>query len=165
MAHGGAAGLPVIHAGEGRRPDVADLPAGKRRRGCGATTIGDGGPIGRILVRGEPGHDVIPELYPLLGEPVIDKSGKGAFFATDLAAILAHRGIRQLVVARVTTEICVHTTMREANDRGFDSLVLADCCASYFLEFQASGLAMIAVQGVILGRVGTSSAVLAAPAS
>ena len=160
-----AAELPVIHTREGHRPDLADLPASKRQRGRGATTIGDAGPMGRILVRGEPGHDIIPELYPRPGEPVIDKPGKGAFFATDLAAILAHRGIRQLVVAGVTTEICVHTTVREANDRGFDCLILADCCASYFPQFHASGLAMIAAQGGILGWVGTSGAVLAALAA
>lgn len=156
-----AAGLMVIHTREGHRPDLSDLPESKRVRGRGALTIGDHGPMGRILVRGEPGHAIIPELAPLAGEPVVDKPGKGAFHATDLAAILAHRGIRQLVVAGVTTEVCVHTTVREANDRGFDCLVLADCCASYFPELHEAGLRMIKAQGGIFGWVGASDAVIA----
>jgi nicotinamidase-related amidase len=113
-------------------------------------------------VRGEPGHDIIADLAPVLGEPVIDKPGKGAFHATDLAAILANRGITQLVVTGVTTEVCVHTTVREANDRGFDCLVVADCCASYFPEFHEVGLRMIAAQGGIFGWVGQSGDVIAA---
>jgi nicotinamidase-related amidase len=123
-------------------------------------SIGDAGPMGRILVRGEPGHDIIPELYPQTGEPVIDKPGKGAFFATDLAAILAHRSIRQLVVTGVTTEVCVNTTVREANDRGFDCLVLDDCCGSYFPEFHDMGLKMIMAQSGIFGWVASSDALL-----
>jgi nicotinamidase-related amidase len=156
------AGLTVIHTREGHRPDLADLPPAKHIRGNAPAKIGDPGPMGRILVRGEPGHDIIPELYPIDGEPVIDKPGKGAFFATDLGAILAHRGIRQLVVTGVTTEVCVNTTVREANDRGFDCLVVSDCTASYFPEFHAAGLAMIRAQGGIFGWVAPSSAVLAA---
>ncbi len=157
-----AAGLPVLHTREGHRPDLADLPPAKHARGNAAIRIGDAGPMGRILVRGEAGHDIIPELAPLAGEPVIDKPGKGAFFATDLAAILAHRGIRQLVVTGVTTEVCVSTTVREANDRGFDCLVLDDCTASYTSAFHDSALAMIAAQGGIFGWVGTSPDVITA---
>ncbi|HQT78006.1 MAG TPA: cysteine hydrolase [Rhodopila sp.] len=147
------AGGTVIHTREGHRPDLADLPPAKKVRGRSTTTIGDPGPMGRILVRGEPGHDIIPELYPRDGEPVIDKPGKGAFFATDLHAILQNRGITQLVVTGVTTEVCVNTTVREANDRGYDCLVVADCCGSYFPEFHAMGLRMIAAQGGIFGWV------------
>ena len=151
-----AAGLFTIHTREGHRPDLADLPPAKKVRGHGAKTIGDDGPMGRILVRGEPGHDIIPELYPAPGEPVIDKPGKGAFFATDLHAILQYRGISQLVVTGVTTEVCVNTTVREANDRGYDCLVLEDCVGSYFPEFQIMGLKMIKAQGGIFGWVATS---------
>ena len=157
-----AADLFVIHTREGHRPDLADLPLAKKRRGRGAKSIGDRGPLGRILVRGEPGHDIIPELYPRAGEPVIDKPGKGAFFATDLHAILDNRVIRQLVVTGVTSEVCVNTTVREANDRGFDCLVLEDCVASYFPEFQAAGLDMIKAQGGIFGWVGHSTDVMRA---
>ena len=146
--------LPVIHTREGHRPDLADLPPAKLVRGRGAARIGDAGPMGRILVRGEPGHDIVPELAPLPGEPVIDKPGKGAFHATDLHAILQARGITQLVVTGVTTEVCVNTTVREANDRGYDCLVVADCCGSYFPEFHEAGLRMIAAQGGIFGWVG-----------
>ncbi len=160
-----AAGLTVIHTREGHRPDLGDLPPGKHARGGGPVRIGDAGPMGRILVRGEPGHDIIPELAPLPGEVVIDKPGKGAFFATDLAHILRNRGITQLVVTGVTTEVCVNTTVREANDRGFDCLVLADCCGSYFPDFHAAGLAMIKAQGGIFGWVTGSDSVLAAMAA
>ena len=156
------AGLLAIHTREGHRPDLADLPPAKKIRGGGATTIGDAGPMGRILVRGEPGHDIIPELYPVPGEPVVDKPGKGAFFATDLHAILQHRGITQLVVTGVTTEVCVNTTVREANDRGYDCLVVADCCASYFPEFHEVGLRMIQAQGGIFGWVTGSTDVIGA---
>ena len=154
--------LLVIHTREGHRPDLADLPPAKKVRGGGTTTIGDAGPMGRILVRGEAGHDIISELYPQAGEPVIDKPGKGAFFATDLHAILQHRGITQLVVTGVTTEVCVNTTVREANDRGFDCLVVEECCASYFPEFHAAGLRMIKAQGGIFGWVAGLDAVMAA---
>jgi nicotinamidase-related amidase len=157
-----AAGLLAIHTREGHRPDLADLPPAKKIRGGGATTIGDLGPMGRILVRGEAGHDIIPELYPAAGEPVIDKPGKGAFFATDLHAILQNRGITQLVVTGVTTEVCVNTTVREANDRGYDCLVVADCCASYFPEFHDFGLRMIKAQGGIFGWVADADDVIAA---
>jgi len=146
--------LPVIHTREGHRPDLADLSPAKQARGRGTSRIGDAGPMGRILVRGEPGHDIVPELAPLPGEPVIDKPGKGAFHATDLHAILQARGITQLVVTGVTTEVCVNTTVREANDRGYDCLVVAECCGSYFPEFHDAGLRMIAAQGGIFGWVG-----------
>jgi nicotinamidase-related amidase len=155
-------GLPVIHTREGHRPDLADLPPAKKRRGRSVITIGDHGPMGRILVRGEAGHDIVPELSPMAGEPVIDKPGKGAFFATDLHAILQHRGISQLVVTGVTTEVCVNTTVREANDRGYDCIVLEDCCGSYFPEFHEAGLKMIRAQGGIFGWVGTSKNVIGA---
>jgi biuret amidohydrolase len=157
-----AAGLSIIHTREGHRPDLADLPPAKKARGRLAAGIGDLGPMGRILVRGEPGHDIIPELSPLPGEPVVDKPGKGAFFATDLDAVLKNRGIAQLIVCGVTTEVCVNTTVREANDRGYDCLVVADCVGSYFPEFQEMGLRMIKAQGGILGWVATSDSVIAA---
>lgn len=155
------AGLCVIHTREGHRPDLTDLPPAKKVRGKGAKTIGDPGPMGRILIRGEPGQDIIPELYPLPSEPVIDKPGKGAFFATDLHAILQNLGITQLVVTGVTTEVCVNTTVREANDRGFECLVPEDCVGSYFPVFQEMGLNMIKAQGGIFGWVTHSSHLLA----
>src|ERR1700681_1213815 len=154
--------LRVMHTREGHRPDLTDLPLAKKVRGRGKTCIGDPGPMGRILVRGEAGHDIIPELYPLPTEPVIDKPGKGAFFATDLHAILQNQGIRQLIVTGVTTEVCVNTTVREANDRGYECLVPEDCVGSYFPEFQQMGLKMIKAQGGIFGWVSDSSKVLAA---
>jgi nicotinamidase-related amidase len=155
-------GLQVIHTREGHRPDLTDLPPAKKIRGRSATAIGDTGPMGRILIRGEEGHDIIPELYPLPNEPVIDKPGKGAFFATDLHAILQHRGIEQLIVTGVTTEVCVNTTVREANDRGYDCLVPEDCVGSYFPEFQDMGLKMIKAQGGIFGWVSDSGKILGA---
>jgi nicotinamidase-related amidase len=157
-----AQGLLVIHTREGHRPDLADLPAAKKVRGRSKTCIGDAGPMGRILVRGEAGHDIIAELYPLPGEPVIDKPGKGAFWSTDLHAILQNRGIKQLIVTGVTTEVCVNTTVREANDRGYDCLVPSDCVGSYFPEFQEMGLKMIKAQGGIFGWVTHSEKILAA---
>src|SRR5271169_1624351 len=155
-------GLTVIHTREGHRPDLADLPPAKKVRGRSKTTIGDPGPMGRILVRGEPGHDIIPELYPLAGEPVVDKPGKGAFHATDLDAMLKNRGIGQLIICGVTTEVCVNTTVREANDRGYECVVVEDCVGSYFPEFQEMGLRMIKAQGGIFGWVASSEAVIAA---
>ena len=149
-------GYHVFHTREGHRPDLTDLPPAKKARGHFTVGIGDVGPMGRILIRGEAGHDIIPELYPLAGEPVVDKPGKGAFFATDLHAILQSRSIAQLVVTGVTTEVCVSTTVREANDRGYDCLVLRDCCGSYFPEFHDSALAMISAQRGIFGWVGES---------
>jgi biuret amidohydrolase len=157
-----AAGGLVIHTREGHRPDLADLPPAKKVRGRSPTTIGDAGPMGRILVRGEAGHDIIAELYPTAGEPIIDKPGKGAFFATDLHAILQNRGIQQLIVTGVTTEVCVNTTVREANDRGYDCLVVSDCCGSYFPEFHEMGLKMIAAQGGIFGWVASSITIIGA---
>ena len=156
------AGGLVIHTREGHRPDLTDLPSAKKIRGRSVTCIGDPGPMGRILVRGEAGHDIIAELYPESREPVIDKPGKGAFFATDLHAILQNCGITQLVVTGVTTEVCVNTTVREANDRGYDCLVVSDCCGSYFPEFHDMGLRMIKAQGGIFGWVAPSAAVLKA---
>jgi len=156
------AGLFVLHTREGHRPDLADCPPAKKARGRLKTGIGDKGPMGRILVRGEYGHDLVKELAPIPGEPVVDKPGKGAFYATDLDAILKNRGVRQLVVCGVTTEVCVNTTVREANDRGYDCLVLEDCVASYFPAFHAAALAMISAQGGIFGWVGGSKDFIAA---
>jgi nicotinamidase-related amidase len=152
----------VIHTREGHRPDLSDAPRAKVQRGAPSLRIGAPGPMGRILVRGEPGHDIIPELYPIAGEPIVDKPGKGAFYATDLHAILNNAGIENLIVCGVTTEVCVHTTVREANDRGFRCIVPADCCASYFPEFHEFGLRMIKAQGGIFGWVTDSSRILAA---
>ena len=154
------AGITVIHTREGHRPDLSDAPRLKVERGDPALRIGAVGPMGRILVRGEAGHDIIPELYPAPGEPVIDKPGKGAFCQTDLDLILRNRGIETLLVCGVTTEVCVNTTVREANDRGFRCIVLSDCCASYFPEFHQAGLAMIKAQGGIFGWVSASQHVL-----
>ena len=153
-----AAGLLVIHTREGHRPDLTDCPPSKLERG-GKRFIGTDGPMGRILVRGERGHDIIDELAPVPGEPVIDKPGKGAFFATDLELILRDRSIRTLLVCGVTTEVCVHTTVREANDRGFECVVLEDCVGSYVPEFQRVGLAMFEAQGAIFAWVSSSAAV------
>ena len=150
-------GLTVIHTREGHRPDLTDAPPSKLSRGGLEVGIGDAGPMGRILVRGEPGHDIIPELAPGDDEPVIDKPGKGAFYETDLDLILKNRGISTLIVCGVTTEVCVHTTVRQANDRGYECVVLADCVGSYFPEFQRVGLEMIKVQGGIFGWVSDSA--------
>jgi len=157
-----ARGVFIIHTREGHRPDLSDAPRAKLERGEPTKRIGAEGPMGRILIRGEPGHDIIEELAPRPGEPVIDKPGKGAFYATDLATVLQNRGIDTLLVCGVTTEVCVHTTVREANDRGYRCLVLADCCASYFPEFHAMGLEMVAAQGGIFGWVTDSKRVLEA---
>jgi biuret amidohydrolase len=154
------ASLLVIHTREGHRPDLSDAPPLKVERGDPALRIGARGPMGRILIRGEPGHDIIPELYPIPGEPVIDKPGKGAFYQTDLELLLHNRAIDTLLVCGVTTEVCVNTTVREANDRGFRCIVLADCCASYFPEFHEMGLAMIKAQGGIFGSVSQSRSLL-----
>jgi nicotinamidase-related amidase len=162
LAAARAGHMLVVHTREGHRPDLADMPATKWQRGRLDVRIGDRGPMGRILVRGEAGHDIIPELAPLSGEPVVDKPGKGAFYATDLEAMLRNRCIAQLIVCGVTTEVCVNTTVREANDRGFDCLVLEDCVASYFDAFQQAGLEMIKAQGGIFGWVARSPALLAA---
>jgi nicotinamidase-related amidase len=157
-----AAGVMVIHTREGHLPDLSDCPPAKLERGRPSMRIGDPGPGGRILIRGEHGHGIIDELAPVDGEPVIDKPGKGAFYNTELAVVLSAAGITSLVVTGVTTEVCVHTTVREANDRGYECLVLSDCVGSYFPEFQDAGLAMISAQGGIFGWVAPSSAYLAA---
>jgi len=151
----------VIHTREGHRPDLSDLPQSKKLRGKLKAGIGDPGPMGRILVRGEYGHDIVDELKPAPGEPVVDKPGKGAFYATDLDSMLHNRGIRQLVVCGVTTEVCVNTSVREANDRGYDCLVLEDCVGSYFPAFQKAALDMIKAQGGIFGWVSDSKRFLA----
>ena len=155
-------GMLVVHTREGHRPDLSDLPLAKKLRGRLKTGIGDSGPMGRILVRGEYGHDIVDALKPAPGEPVVDKPGKGAFYATDLDSLLHNRGIRQLVVCGVTTEVCVNTTVREANDRGYDCLVLEDCVGSYFPEFQTAALKMIQAQGGIFGWVSDSKRFLKA---
>ncbi len=155
-----AAGLFVVHTREGHRADLSDLPAAKYERGKPKIHIGDPGPMGRLLVRGEYGHDIVEEVYPIPGEPIVDKPGKGAFYATDMDTILKTRGIRQLIVCGVTTEVCVQTSVREANDRGYDALVLADCTGSYFPAFQTAALDMIKAQGGIFGFVGDSTSFL-----
>jgi nicotinamidase-related amidase len=152
----------IVHTREGHRPDMADAPPAKVERGAPSMRIGDPGAMGRILIRGEAGHDIIPELAPEEGEPVIDKPGKGAFYATDLQTILHNRGIENLIVGGVTTEVCVHTTVREANDRGYRCIVAADCCGSYFPEFHEMGLKMIKAQGGIFGWVSDTNRILAA---
>jgi nicotinamidase-related amidase len=153
LAAARAAGMLVIHTREGHRPDLSDAPPAKVERGAPSKRIGDPGPMGRILIRGEPGHDIVAALYPAEGEPVIDKPGKGAFHQTDLMQMLQNRGVDTLFVCGVTTEVCVHTTIREGNDRGFRCVALADACASYFPEFHRVGLDMIKAQGGIFGWV------------
>ncbi|MCU1665124.1 MAG: isochorismatase [Pseudonocardia sp.] len=159
--HPARSGLTVIHTREGHVPDLSDCPPAKLQRGEPRLRIGDAGPKGRILVRGEYGHDIIADLAPIPGELVIDKPGKGAFHGTTFGVEPQSRGITRLIVTGVTTEVCVHTTVREANDRGYECLVLSDCTGSYFPEFQQVGLAMIAAQGGIFGWVAPSEALLA----
>jgi nicotinamidase-related amidase len=156
-----AAGMLVIHTREGHLPDLSDCPPAKLQRGKPSQRIGDMGANGRILIRGEYGHDIVDELAPIEGEVVIDKPGKGAFYATELQAVLQTAGITRLIVTGVTTEVCVHTTVREANDRGYEALVLSDCVGSYFPEFQRVGLEMVSAQGGIFGWVADSPALLA----
>jgi nicotinamidase-related amidase len=155
-------GMLVIHTREGHLPDLSDAPPAKVERGAPSLRIGDPGPMGRILIRGEAGHDIIAELYPLDTEIVIDKPGKGAFYATELGEVLQKYGIENLLVCGVTTEVCVNTTVREANDRGYRCVVLSDGCASYFPEFHEMGLKMIKAQGGIFGWVSDSGSVLKA---
>src|ERR1700750_3211086 len=154
------AGMLVVHTREGHLPDLSDAPPAKIDRGSPSLRIGDPGPMGRILIRGEAGHDIIPALYPLDGEIVIDKPGKGAFYATELGDVLSKYGIENLLVCGVHTEVCVNTPVREPNDRGYRGVVLADGCASYFPEFHEMGLKMIKAQGGIFGWVADSAAVL-----
>jgi len=157
-----AAGLPIIHTRECHKPDLSDCPPAKLTRGRPSMRIGDPGAMGRILVGGEPGADIVPELAPMAGEIVLDKPGKGAFYATPLGDILAERAITHLVFAGVTTEVCVQTTMREANDRGFECLLAEDATESYFPEFKAATLDMIRAQGAIVGWSATVEQVAAA---
>ena len=155
-------GWPVIHTREGHKPDLSDCPPAKRERGDPTLRIGDEGPMGRILIHGEPGHSIVAECAPIEGEIVIDKPGKGSFYATPLPDELERLGITHLVFAGVTTEVCVQTTMREANDRGFDCLLIEDATESYFPEFKAATLAMIRAQGGIVGWTAPLAALEAA---
>ena len=158
-------GVMVLHTREAHRPDLADCPPAKRLRGNATLRIGDPGPMGRILVAGEPGADIIAALAPLPGELVIDKPGKGAFYATPLDEMLAARRISHLLICGVTTEVCVQTTMREANDRGYECLLVEDASESYFPEFKAATLAMVRAQGAIVGWTARADEVIAALAS
>jgi len=155
-------GIRVLHTREGHRPDLTDCPPAKRRRGAPKLRIGDVGPMGRILVDGEPGNDIVPQLRPEPGEPVIVKPGKGAFWATPLEGMLRDAGVTHLVLAGVTTEVCVQTTMREANDRGYECLLIEDATESYFPEFKRATLAMIRAQGGIVGWTAPLAALRAA---
>lgn len=157
----GAGGL-VVHTREAHAADLSDCPPAKRLRGDPALRIGDEGPMGRILVAGEPGNQIIPELAPQPGEIVLDKPGKGAFYATGLHETLQQAGISHLVFMGVTTEVCVQTSMREANDRGYDCLLLEDCTESYFPHFKAATVEMLRAQGGIIGWTATSAPLLAA---
>ncbi|MFN9746112.1 MAG: cysteine hydrolase family protein [Betaproteobacteria bacterium] len=157
-----ARGWPVVHTRESHAPDLSDCPPAKRGRGTPALRIGDPGPMGRLLVRGEPGCEIVPALAPQPGELVIDKPGKGAFHGTPLAAELQRLGAAQLVFAGVTTEVCVQTTMREANDRGYDALLVEEATASYFPGFKAATIEMIVAQGGIVGWAAPLAAVLSA---
>ena len=159
------AGIPVIHTREGHLPDLSDCPPAKLRRGSPSQRIGDPGAFGRILIRGEYGHDIVDELAPIEGESIIDKPGKGAFYATELSEILVAAGVTTLMVTGVTTEVCVHTTVREANDRGYECLVVTDCVGSYFPDFHRVGLEMISAQGGIFGWTAPSEDVVAALAA
>ena len=156
------AGVSIIHTREGHRSDLQDVHAEKLMRCPPGKRIGDKGPMGRILIRGEAGHDFIPELKPVAGEVIIDKPGNGAFYSTDLELVLRRQAITTLVICGVTTEVCVHSTIREASDRGYRVIVPADCCGSYFPEFHAAALKMISAQGGIFGYVSTATALISA---
>ena len=161
LAWARAHGIRVVHTREGHRPDLADCPPAKRQRGRPSLRIGDAGPMGRILVDGQPGNDIVPVLAPRPGETVIVKPGKGAFFATKLDVLLRSQRITHLILGGVTTEVCVQTTMREANDRGYDCLLVEDATESYFPEFKQATLAMVHAQGGIVGWTAAFAAVRA----